>query len=100
LVKGGTCVGDEDVGYGPARVLRPLEAAALADALSPLSAQALLARFDVGTLEQLEIYPGGWAELDMRSEYELGYFFGPFEELKKLAARAKAERLGMLIWIA
>ena len=43
---------------------------------------------------------GGWLDLDTRSEYELGYFFGPFEDLKKLTARAKSERLGILTWIA
>jgi hypothetical protein len=100
LVKGGTPVGEEDVGYGPARIFRPLEVAAIADALAPLDPATLMLRFDARKLEQLEIYPGRFSELNLHSDYELGYFLGPFEELKKLTARGKAERTGMLVWIA
>lgn len=100
LVKGGTPVGEEDVGYGPARAFRPLEVAAIADALAPLDPSTLMLRFDPRKLEQLEIYPGRFGELNLQSDYELGYFLGPFEELKKLTARGKAERTGMLVWIA
>ena len=35
----------------------------------------------------------------LRSDYELGYYFGPFEELKRVLARARDEQLGMLVWI-
>lgn len=101
ILQGGTPVGDEDLGgYGPARVLRPLEAAALADALAPLTQQQLLARFDLKKLEKLNVYPGRWSELNLRSEYELGYYFGPFLDLKRITARAKDERLGLIVWIA
>lgn len=100
LVKGGTPLGEEDVGHGPARVFRPPEVAAVADALAPLDAASLLLRFDAQKLDQLGIYPGGFSELDLRSDYELGYYLGPFEELKRLTARAKAEGAGMLVWLA
>jgi hypothetical protein len=86
--------------HGPPRVFRPLELAAVADALAPLDASTLLLRFDANKLEQLGIYPGGFAELDLRSDYDLGYYLGPFEELKKVTARGKAERAGMLVWVA
>jgi hypothetical protein len=101
LLQGGTPVGDEDLGgFGPARVFRPLEAAAVADALAPVTDQQLLARFDLKKLETLGVYPGRWSELNLRSEYELGYYFGPFHQLKSVTARAKAERLGFIVWIA
>src|SRR5258705_13868836 len=58
LVKGGTPVGDEDLGFGPARVFRPLEVAAIADALVAVTQPMLLSRFEPKTLEKLEIYPG------------------------------------------
>lgn len=101
LLQGGTPVGSEDLGgYGPARVLRPLEVAALAEALAPITQAQLLARFDLKKLEKLEVYPGRWAELNLRSEHDVGYFLGPFEDLKRATARAKAERLGLIVWIA
>ena len=101
LLKGGTPVGEEDLGgFGPARVFLPLEVAAVADALSSVTEQMLLGRFDLKKLEQLEIYPGRWSEVNLRSDYDLGYYFGPFRELKRVTARAKDERLGMIVWIA
>jgi hypothetical protein len=99
LLKGGTPVGD-DLGFGPARVFRALEVAAIADALANVTQPMLLARFDLKQLEKLEIYPGRWAEVNLRSDYDLGYYFGPFEELKRVSLRAKHERLAMLVWIA
>jgi hypothetical protein len=100
ILNGGQPLGDEDLGRGPARVFRPLETAAVADALAPLSTQQLMARFDLKKLEKLGVYPGGWPELNLRSDYDLGYYFGPFEELKRVTQRAKDERQGMLVWIA
>jgi len=100
LLKGGTPVGEEDLGFGPARVFRPLEVAAIADALANVTQAMLLSRFDLKKLEQLEIYPGRWSELNLRSDYDLGYYFGPFEELKRVTERAKNERSAMLVWIA
>ncbi|HVY28686.1 MAG TPA: YfbM family protein [Polyangiaceae bacterium] len=101
LLQGGSPIGEEDLGgFGPARVFRPLEAAAIAEALAPITNEQLLARFDLKKLEKLDVYPGRWSELNLRSEYELGYYFGPFQELKRVTARAKAERLGLIVWIA
>ena len=100
LLRGGTSVGDEDLGLGPARVFRPLEVAAIADALAGVTQPQLLSRFDLQKLEKLEIYPGRWSEVNLSSDYDLGYYFGPFEELKRVTLRAKAGRLAMLVWIA
>jgi hypothetical protein len=101
LLKGGEPVGEEDLGgFGPARVFRPLEAAAIADALAGITPAWLLSRFDLKKLEKLEVYPGGWAQLNLRSDYEMGYYLGPFEDLKRITLRAKHERLGLIVWIA
>jgi hypothetical protein len=101
LLKGGQPVGEEDLGgFGPARVFRPMEVAAIAEALSRVSEQQLLARFDLKKLEKLEVYPGRWSEMNLRSEQDLGYYFGPFRQLKLVTERAKNEHLGMIVWIA
>jgi hypothetical protein len=100
LLKGGTPVGEEDLGHGPARVFRPLEVAAIADALANVSQRTLMPRFDLKKFEKLELYPGRWSELNPRSDYDLGYYFGPLEQLKSVTRRAKNERLSMLLWIS
>jgi Domain of unknown function (DUF1877) len=100
ILHGGRPVGSEDWGRGPARVLFAREVAPIADALAALDAGRLLPRFRPLELEMLGLYPGGFAELDPSSDYDLGYYFGPFEELRRVTARAKAEGLGMLVWIA
>jgi hypothetical protein len=99
LLKGGTSVG-EDLGHGPARVFQPAEVAAIADALADVSQYKLLPRFDLKKFEKLEIYPGRWLEVNLRSDYDLGYYFGPLEQLKNVTRRAKNERLGMIVWIS
>jgi hypothetical protein len=101
LLHGGAPVGEEELGgFGPARVFEPAELAVIADALGPVTRHTLLPRFDLKKLEKLEIYPGRWSELNLRSEYELGYYFGPFEELKHVIERGKREGLGMIVWIS
>jgi hypothetical protein len=101
LLAGGAPVGDVDLGgAGPARVFTASEVAPIADALAEVTEATLLARFDAKKLEALGIYPGRWSELNVRSDYELGYYFGPFRELQRLTARAKGSQLGMIVWIS
>lgn len=100
LLKGGTPVGDEDFGYGPARVFHPSEVSAIADALAGVSQRTLLPRFDLKKFERLELYPGRWSEVNVRSDYDLGYYFGPLEDLKRVTRHGKNEQRGMLVWIS
>jgi Domain of unknown function (DUF1877) len=100
LLKGGTPLGPELSELGSARVFTPTEAAAIADALAEVSQQKLLPRFDPKKFERLELYPGRWAEINPRSEYDLGYYFGPLEQLKNVMRRAKLEGHGVLTWIS
>jgi len=101
LLKGGTPVGDDDLGgMGPARVFTAAELSVIADALLPVTRQTLVTRFDLKKLEALDVYPGRWSELNLRSDYDLGYYFGPFEELKRVLERGRADGAAMLVWIA
>ncbi len=101
LLAGGAPVGDEDLGgAGPARVFRPAEVSAIAAALAEVTEPQLLARFDAKKLEALGVYPGRWAELNLRSDYDLGYYFGPFRGLQRLTVRARDEQLGMIVWVS
>ena len=55
---------------------------------------------DPKKLEALDVYPGRWSELNLRSDYDLGYYFGPFRGLQRVTERARAEQLGMIVWIS
>lgn len=101
LLSGGAPVGEEDLGgAGPARVFVPEEVATIATALAGVAEATLLSRFDVKKLAALGVYPGRWEELNLKSDYELGYYLGPFRGLKQLTERARHEGAGMLVWIA
>jgi len=67
-VLGGEAIG-EDQGYGPARLLRPDEVAAIAAALEPLDREALAARVDLAAMDAAGLYPGIWDEEDVYEEY-------------------------------
>lgn len=103
IVSGGTEVGDVDVGYGPARAIRPDELAEIARALSTLSGRGLSSRFSAREMESLEIYPGGqpggWSGVDPSSEDSFGYFTAAFDELRNLVNRGVTRGQGMLVWL-
>jgi len=101
LLQGGAPVGDEALSeIGPARVFSAAEVSVIADALASVTRHSLLTRLDPKKLEKLDIYPGRWSELNLGSDYDLGYYFGPFEELKHVLERGKTQGLGMIVWIS
>ena len=60
LLTGGEVVGDEDLGYGPGRVLSAREVAEVAAMLDALSDDDLRARYNPERMTALEIYPDIW----------------------------------------
>src|SRR6059058_4602474 len=60
LISEGTPVGEVDVGYGPARVLRSDQIRAIATALQEIEPGELGRRIDVRELDAAAIYPGRW----------------------------------------
>lgn len=100
IASGGTCVGDEDVGYGPARALRKEAVVALARALEKITTPTLVERYDGPKMAQLEIYPQGWADLDPRNGDEFGYFTSAFEDLAALVRKGAATGRGLLVWLS
>lgn len=98
LVRGGTEVGDIDVGYGPARVLTATETREVADHLRGLDAATLRERYDPAALEAAEIYPSIWAH-DPEDEGLLDYVLENFEVLEDFVRRAAEAGLGLVLWI-
>ncbi|MGE0326815.1 MAG: YfbM family protein, partial [Polyangiaceae bacterium] len=98
IIQGGEQVGDEDVGYGPARGFTPAEVKAVAEALRGLTTEILHARFDPEAMEEADIYPSGiWVdEGDEAFEYLESYF----DALKDFVLGAAREGEAMLVYIS
>jgi hypothetical protein len=96
IAAGGETVGNEDVGYGPARVLRADKVHKLDAALSAISPDVFDRKFDVSALNEAEIYPQIWDEPreDLLEEYG-----GYFDELRKLVQKAAQNDQALIITI-
>lgn len=94
-VLGGLPLGEEDVGYGPARFIRSSQVAETSQALQAISSEQLWSRFDAKAMRKEQIYPdfeGG----DEDREYVCTYF----EDLKKFYATAAANGDAMILYLS
>lgn len=96
LLLGGEVIGDEDVGYGPARALHPVEVASVAASLQSVSTSTLRDRFDPKHMIEQEIYPAIW-DRDPSEDDTLGYLLEYFDDLKSSVSAASEKRMGLVI---
>ncbi len=96
LASGGVPVGDEDVGYGPARILDPAGVTALHEALTAIEQSDFHRNFDPIALSDAEIYPQIWDEPieDLKQEY-IGYL----QVMKAHVRRASESGQALLVAI-
>lgn len=99
IVKGGTPIGEEDLGHGSARGLRAPEVQTLAAALAEITTETLREGYDGKTMVALEVYPGGWSDLAPTSE-ALEHVWEGFAEVKALVQKGAAQGMGLLIWMS
>ena len=98
IVTGGEPVGDEDVGYGPARSFTPDEVEKIAAFLETQNEDELRKRLDPEKMTELEIYPGIWAQVtDMGEEWE--YLAENFRSMKQFVREAAAKRMALLVYL-
>ncbi len=90
-------VGDEDVGYGPARAISAERAKALSDYLETLSTADVVARFDGPRMSALQLYPDIWDEDPADLKTELG---DTYDALKAYCRKCADQGLGMLCYIS
>lgn len=97
IVAGGTPIGDEDVGYGPARGFAAAEVARIASALTPVTAEALAARYDARALAAAEVYPDAWLQ---DGDEARDYLVGHFEQLKSFLLGAAEQREALIVFLS
>lgn len=96
---GGTPIGEEDVGYGPARALRAADVAALHAQLKRIDTATLVSRFDGARMDALEIYPQGWTGFDPKGP-DAESITDAYEQIVALVAKGASAGRGMLVWLS
>ncbi len=91
VILGGEEIGDER-DYGRIRFLTPAKVREVANALSPISKDDLLQRFDVEGMKAAKVYPGV-------DEHKLESAQHYFELLSRYYSDAAENGNGMLLWI-
>ena len=95
-VMGGENLGDEDMGYGPARYLTPDAVAAVDAALAEIPPDALLAGYEPGRLNDAEIYPQVWRD----DEDDRQYIASNYRALLDFYRAAAAAGDAVIVWIS
>jgi hypothetical protein len=100
LLLGGRELGEDFVGYGPARLLSPSEVSSFNDYLVALTKDAFDARFNAQAMIDAKIYPDIW-ERDLNGEPDgRPYMKEYFSILKEYVAAAAQSNAAMLITIS
>lgn len=87
VVMGGECIGEQDVGYGPARYLTSQQVKEVATAIEKITASKLLEKFDAERMNQEEIYPHGWRNSQEERDY-IGQYYSSLVKFFKDTADA------------
>ena len=96
LVCGGQNVGEIDVGYGPARVVKSEQVAAFHDAVEQVSEEQLRQGFYSDKFQTADLYPSLGDNLEKEFDYLIFYF----NRLKEFLADAKRNGVGMVVYLS
>ncbi len=95
LVDEGTPVGEVDVGYGPARVLKSDEIRRIAAALAPIDPDEVARRVDAREFDQQAIYPGNW----QRNGIGVDDVVANYRAMRDLIVRLADRGQGLVLYI-
>jgi len=98
LVCGGTEIGDEDVGYGPARGFDSEQVRAIAKALEAIDPIEFRARFDPAAMTKAQVYPEIWNR-PLEQEDTVGYLVDYYDEMRSFIAGAAKEGEALLVYL-
>ena len=99
LLTDGEVIGDEDVGYGPARALLPSEIAAFNTALSEITADDLRKRFNPKAMMKQDIYPTIW-DRDPKEDDALGYLLEYYDILTGFVRETTNANKGLIVFLS
>lgn len=93
VVLGGTIINDEDVGYGPARYLTPVEIKEAYEVIKNIMEEDFRKKFDWNKLAESDIYP----QFDSNDDVE--YVWSYFTMVQSLFEKASQNGKYMLLYI-
>jgi hypothetical protein len=96
LISCGTPIGEEDVGYGPARAFRSVEVKQLATAISTIDDATFRQKFSVDRMKEADVYPSFGRASD---EEEIPYFLDYFQKLRSFVQRAAERKKGLIVYV-
>lgn len=94
FIMGGVEIGEDDIGYGPARAVRAADVRAIQAGLQPITPDAFRARYNPAELNAEEVYPAMWDDDDA-----LDYLVEYYEMLKAFIDDAAARNHGLIIYL-
>lgn len=97
ILNGGQQLGDEEVGYGPARIFTPTETAEIADALSGFTEESLKTRYDGKAMDRAKVYPQIWGR---ESEDNFDYAWENFVALREFIQTARTSGSYLLFYLS
>jgi hypothetical protein len=96
LLQGGSEVGAEDVGLGPARLFKPGEVAQIHAMLQRETEVTLRARYDPKGMDASDVYPGFWVR---DSEEAFSYLAERFSELQEFVEEIVRKQQCLLLFL-
>lgn len=96
LVSAGIPIGEEDVGYGPARAFLSHEVHDIRKALDDISEAQFREQFSVEKMKKEDIYPSFGHASD---EEEIPYFLEHFLSLKEFIIKVEASKRGLIVYL-
>ena len=96
VAKGGTEVGNVDIGWAPARVFSSADISEIEKALERISEDQFRNRFDLKALARAEIYPHVIWEREP-PEQLWDYVHGNFVTLREFVAQCSKDGMGLLV---
>ncbi len=96
LMSGGTLVGNEDVGYGPARADKSQELSIIVEAIKVFDRETLYSRYKPRKMDQQEIYPQIWVR---DGEEGFNYVYENFQKLITFLKDTQVQEQGFLVFL-
>ncbi len=94
---GGKQVGEEDVGYGPARAFTSSEVSEIVSALNDVEISGLRDSANASTFMENDIYPQIWEDNETES---FEYVFSYLEDLRGFLQEVLSQGKGLLVYIS
>lgn len=94
ILHGGIPLGDEDDGYGPARLFSPDEVALINDTLQKETLESFQSRYDGRAMDKAKVYPQIWAR---DGDEGFDYVWESFERLKDFVRTTRETNQHLLV---